>query len=449
MTAEGTWQLKLLAPRYAYLPALAEQCLTFFQHVLLSLPGQAAPAPWLEHQGLPLNWTQPLGVLHDLLTPSLSQAAAGSSSQQQQQQQQQACILSAAAGPWCLTVHYRNMPASLSNSWQNAGTAKDYFFSSLKEAGYCCRGSDGAAAVMRLPGQAQDELWAAVNRADAAAARRITAPLRLHPTARQPAATATVPVRLFIRQHTAGSSEDLAAVWEQVFSSSRPVEALQPDGSPTLLAHLVHAVLPRQFPAPVPPAAGAAGAASQQVCQRQRQQQQQQQQQQQHGEEQPLGHAAQGAGAAASEVQQRQQSPGDPLGAAAGAADLDAAVSVTGSDSSKADAAAGEDSSRTAEAKPGRTPEDDARKLVDGAAAAGAPAAAGEQRPGVESSSVTSSQAPAAAVVPSHELPDGWPASPVVFVCGVQPDWRTPLAWLHANMKAADCFLYIVVHLVQ
>jgi hypothetical protein len=36
-----------------------------------------------------------------------------------------------------------------------------------------------------------------------------------------------------------------------------------------------------------------------------------------------------------------------------------------------------------------------------------------------------------------------------VFVCGVQPDWCTPLAWLHAHLKAADCFLYIVVHLIQ
>lgn len=51
-----------------------------------------------------------------------------------------------------------------------------------QEAGYCCRGSDGCGAVMRLPGQAQDELWAAVNRGDGAAARHIMAQLRLNPT---------------------------------------------------------------------------------------------------------------------------------------------------------------------------------------------------------------------------------------------------------------------------
>jgi hypothetical protein len=67
--------------------------------------------------------------------------------------------------------------------------------SCLQEAGYCCRGSEGSAAVMRLPGQAQDELWAAVNKGDGAAARRITAPLRLNPTAvSQPAAAAALAV---------------------------------------------------------------------------------------------------------------------------------------------------------------------------------------------------------------------------------------------------------------
>jgi hypothetical protein len=87
--------------------------------------------------------TQPLGVLHDLLAPRLPLPAAADT---QQQQQQQACSLSAPAAPWCLTVHYRNMPASLSNSWQNAGTAKDYFFSSLK-VGLLLRQQQPAAAA--------------------------------------------------------------------------------------------------------------------------------------------------------------------------------------------------------------------------------------------------------------------------------------------------------------
>jgi hypothetical protein len=144
------------------------------QHVCLDATS-AAPAQLLQHcvmhlccsmpQGSPAVAlllllpnacrTQPLGVLHDLLTPSPPQPAAVSA-QQQQQQQQQPCSLSAAATPWSLTVHYRNMPATLSNSWQNAGAAKDYFFSSLKvrtssSSANSCSRSDGDQQLPTIP----------------------------------------------------------------------------------------------------------------------------------------------------------------------------------------------------------------------------------------------------------------------------------------------------------
>jgi hypothetical protein len=50
----------------------------------------------------------------------------------------------------------------------------------MQEAGYCCRGTDGCNAVMRLT--VQDELWAAVNRGDGALVRQHLTPLRLTPT---------------------------------------------------------------------------------------------------------------------------------------------------------------------------------------------------------------------------------------------------------------------------
>jgi len=52
----------------------------------------------------------------------------------------------------------------------------------LQEAGYCCRGTDGCNAVMRLPGPVQDDVWVAVNRGDAAAVRQHMTPLRLSPS---------------------------------------------------------------------------------------------------------------------------------------------------------------------------------------------------------------------------------------------------------------------------
>lgn len=74
--------------------------------------------------------TQPLGVLHDLLTPQSMQWP--SQHQQQQHSQQGSAAFSTSAIPWCLTVHFRNQPASLVNSWQNNGTAQDHYLSSLK-----------------------------------------------------------------------------------------------------------------------------------------------------------------------------------------------------------------------------------------------------------------------------------------------------------------------------
>ncbi|KAF8072664.1 Snip1 [Scenedesmus sp. PABB004] len=377
--AEDVWQLKipvrlslarseisspgdvkpvyLLAPRHAYLPALAQQSLAFFQHVLLRAPGPGAPGgPWFEQQGAPLNWTQPLGVLHDLLAPCPPPEPAPGGA--------------APPPPWCLTVHYRGMPAALANPWQNAGGAKEHYLSSIKEAGYCCRGSDGAGAVMRLPGAAQDELWGALNRGDGAGVRQVLAQLRLVPSVRPGSAVPCVPVRVFVRQHAPPGQEDGSA-WQATYSSSRPVEVTQPDGSATLLAHLLHTVMPRRFPAPVPAAGAAAGAAQPPEPHALQEQQQEQQEQQ--------GPAAEAAGTPSSP-------PDDPL--------------------------------RAAVAAPGDE--------GGGAAAAEAPSPPPPPPP-----------VPLAA---SHVLPAGWPRA-AALVCGVQPDWLTPLAWLHAQLGAADGFL--------
>eukprot|EP00967_Tisochrysis_lutea_P147351 scaffold279776_cov18-Tisochrysis_lutea.AAC.1 len=32
-----------------------------------------------------------------------------------------------------------------------------------------------------------------------------------------------------------------------------------------------------------------------------------------------------------------------------------------------------------------------------------------------------------------------------VLVSGIEPPLEAPIAWLHANMHAPDCFLYVVV----
>lgn len=169
-------------------------------------------------------------------------------------------------------------------------------------------------------------------------------------------------MRLYIRQHQPGGDGGVLQLWEQVFSTSRAVELQQPDGSATLLAHLLHAVMPQRFPALQPAAASGAEAARQ-----------------------PDSAAAAAADAGS-----------DPLGALGGGS-------------------------------------------------SGGPAA----EPVASSSS--SSQPPppphAAGSRPAAVSP-GWPGGGAcrVLVCGVTPDWSTPLGWLHAQLHAADGFLYVVVH---
>lgn len=215
---------------------------------------------------------------------------------------------------------------------------------------------------------------------------------------------------------------DNASFWQQVFSTSRPVEVLQPDGSPTLLAHLVHLAMPAAFPAPVHPAAAAAP----------------QQQQQQEGGRQQHDVPAE-APAAAAEPQREagvQLEPGDPLGVAA-------AAGTAAADDAAGAAEAAEAAGGQAEPPPPAAAADEGGDTAP--PAAGAPAEAAAEGPG-GSRDPQAVQGAAAAAVPAATLPDGWPAA-VVLVCGIQPDWCTPLGWLHANLRAADAFLYVVVHL--
>eukprot|EP00878_Enallax_costatus_P028930 GHUV01031296.1.p1 GENE.GHUV01031296.1~~GHUV01031296.1.p1 ORF type:complete len:520 (+),score=168.61 GHUV01031296.1:310-1869(+) len=517
MSAEDVWQLKipirlslssseitspgdvkpvyLLAPRHAYLPALAQQCLGFFQHVLLSLPGQSQATPWFEYQGLPLNWTQPLGVLHDLLTPTPATAADTSAASSARSTSAEAApgSFSPPSSPWSLTVHYQNMPASLQNNWQNAGAAKDHYFSSLKvqsvrwypaaaaddavhgshqtrvpaesssavacsavaahqinrvtacrtqcvpelpaaddmlhtlcsfatacglsqEAGYCCRGSDGCGAVMRLPGSAQDELWSAVNRGAGQAVQTVLTQLRMQPTQKPGGGPCSVPVRVYIRKHKQGSrAPGLLEVWSDTYSSSRPIDLTQADGSATLLAHVLHTVMPQEFPAPCSPA----GVTQLPAVGGQHEQQQQ------------------------ATTAQLPVSPGASNTSAAGAAGVDTEAAVA------SDPLMLHGSCTAVRAEAGAA--DPAEGQPSAAGTAGSPDAIAEAPEQLQSMpAVTSPRACTVSAAANHVLTSDWPSKGVsVLVYGVQPDWCTPLGWLHAHLRAADGFLYIVVHVLE
>ena len=106
-------------------------------------PGRDASAPWFDHDGLPLRWNLPIGILHDLCAP-------GGDSQI----------------PWRLTVHYRPFDDSVDSVEDADGTmfsctsgdvARAHFFNALKEAVFVATGSAGG--VMGLSRRAHADLW--------------------------------------------------------------------------------------------------------------------------------------------------------------------------------------------------------------------------------------------------------------------------------------------------
>eukprot|EP00879_Flechtneria_rotunda_P027378 GHRR01029326.1.p1 GENE.GHRR01029326.1~~GHRR01029326.1.p1 ORF type:complete len:438 (+),score=154.99 GHRR01029326.1:191-1504(+) len=435
MSAEDIWQLKipirlslsrseisspvdvkpvyLLAPRNAYLQALAQQCLGFFQHVLLSLPAQAHAGPAVSMQQQSMGASATAAV----------QNSAG---------------LCAPAAPWPLTVHYRNMPASLSSTWQNAGAAKDYYFNSLKEAGFCCRGSDGCTAVMRLPGSSQDELWAAVNKGDGAAVCQHTTQLRMVPMQKQ-GAPAAIPVRLYIRRCKPGAYKDssshtsLLGILDQTYSTSRPLAATQPDGRPTRLAHVLNMVMPQRFPSLEQQPSSTAHAAVATASRRRQQQQQQQQhlqQEQQEQQQQPAGSQAVTATSSKAAVLSKAQAPGDDHSQTTYKA-VDPNSNVSSSRGSSQPGAPLPQTTSTPKAAASSSARETSNRLTEKA-----------------QSTTSNEDQEQAGTTSSCVLPSSWPAASVM-VCGVQPDWLTPLPWLYAHLRAADCFLYIVVHLVE
>ena len=222
---------------------------------------------------------------------------------------------------------------------------------------------------------AQEDLWRSIEMSDAPRFAEISRSLELTPTSRN-AKRATVPLRLYLRTGPAGiagsACEQVAVLqgfasrqvclrhvlaqlckatplsvpllagympsYENVFYSSRPVDAVAEDGTPLTLLDMLQDVLPAIFPADT--------------------------------------------------VAALQQGPAESAEGAERAA------------ASHHDAA-------------GQEPDASSR---DEPLASGFPL----KRPAV------------------HD--------PAVTIAGIQPELQSPLAWLHANLQAPDCFLYVVVH---
>jgi len=117
-----------LAPRGSYLTAIAGPVR---DHFLVSAPA-VVDEMWFDHNGIPLKWHYPIGVLFDLMGSTLEL-------------------------PWQITVHFQGFPAQTILRCPTDDTVKQYYMNVLKEANYLKHG-DGKK-VNALSRDQQDALW--------------------------------------------------------------------------------------------------------------------------------------------------------------------------------------------------------------------------------------------------------------------------------------------------
>ena len=91
-----------LLPRHSYLPLLSAAAAEHFQDVLPPCADDA----WFDAAGLPLKWTLPVGVLHDLL--------------------------GGGQLPWRLSVHFRGFPDATLLRCAGAEAVRAHLFNTLK-----------------------------------------------------------------------------------------------------------------------------------------------------------------------------------------------------------------------------------------------------------------------------------------------------------------------------
>lgn len=154
-------------PRLSYLAFLLPRLHAFFASNLIN-PEVPAHEAWLDFEGVPLKWHNPLGLLYDLYSGAepvhLQRQAIGESVEGSK--------LGSGSGleggnegvsplPWRLTVHYSEFPGDQLIQLDAEGRAMlDTFINAVKEADFIRNGT--ARTVMSLSMEDSDKLWKSV-----------------------------------------------------------------------------------------------------------------------------------------------------------------------------------------------------------------------------------------------------------------------------------------------
>lgn len=120
-----------MMPRLSYLTVATADIVDHFRDSAPMMSG--ANDVWFDHEGMPLNWQLPAGILYDL-HHSVAHATL----------------------PWKLTVHFTSYPDQLVKG-EGEDPAKRNFFQALKQGLFLEHGSNSVA--MSIPRDNQTQLW--------------------------------------------------------------------------------------------------------------------------------------------------------------------------------------------------------------------------------------------------------------------------------------------------
>ncbi|CAM6114107.1 unnamed protein product [Calypogeia fissa] len=239
--------LLVLAPRNGYLPLLADSIKPHFHSALP--PG--SDTIWFDHEGLPLKWHIPTGVLFDLLCAEPER-------------------------PWKLTVHFRAYPTELLSPCDGEEAVKWNFINAMKEASYVMYGN--IKSVMNMSQVDQIELWKSVVKGDLENFDHISTRLRpgsnsgriplRHAASGEPESDTKsvirlgseavlpgrIPVRLYIRRlkDKLDVLYDVPPVnsWDELVYITRPIDIPKEEGFVLTLRDALMKFVPHLFSSP-------------------------------------------------------------------------------------------------------------------------------------------------------------------------------------------------------
>eukprot|EP00128_Syssomonas_multiformis_P006509 Colp12_sorted_trinity150504_noHs@32804 len=133
----------MVIPRMNYLPFIVDTVKAHFKpaHPSIQTPGDTNARLWFSYDGVPLKWHFPVGLLFDLLGPSVSGSL-----------------------PWHIFVHFDNYPENELLHSTGSDALESYYMSTLKEADCIRHGS--VKNVSSLQKLEQKQLWNGLKNGD-------------------------------------------------------------------------------------------------------------------------------------------------------------------------------------------------------------------------------------------------------------------------------------------